>query len=53
MPLHIVYNKELDGFQIVFTPNDWINKDLWNTSYDGKVYQTWDAAMHILDKMAY
>lgn len=46
------YNKELRGWQIVYTPNNFINPALWNKPVNNKVYDSWDSAMHDLDKWA-
>lgn len=50
--MHIVYNKELNGWQIIQTPNQWINPKMWNKPVNNKVYESWASAMHDLDKWA-
>lgn len=48
--MEIVYNPELKGWQIVYTPNQFINKEMWNKPANDKVFKTWYEASHYLDK---
>ena len=50
--MEIVYNPEIQGFQILFTKRNGINPDLWHKPVNERVYQTWGDAMHDLDKWA-
>lgn len=40
------------GWQIIYTPNQFINPEMWGKSVNGKVYKSYDDAMHDLDKWA-
>ena len=48
--MEIVYNPELKGWQIVYTPNIFINKEMWNKPINNKVYESWLEASHYIDK---
>lgn len=50
--MEIVYNKELNGWQIVYTTNHFIKKEIWHKPVNNKIYESWDSAMHDLDKWA-
>lgn len=50
--MHIVYNSELKAFQIVHTPNIFINRKAWNQPVNDRLYETWDEASHDIDKWA-
>jgi hypothetical protein len=47
-----VYNAKLGGWQIVYTPNIFIKREMWGKPVNKKVYESWDSAMHDLDKWA-
>lgn len=40
------------GWQIIYTPNQYINPEMWGKSVNDKVYKSWNAANHDLDKWA-
>ena len=46
------YDAKKGGWVIVYTPNQWIKKDLWGKPVNDKVYESWDEAMHVMDKWA-
>lgn len=50
--MHIIYNAKLRGWQIVYTPNNFTNPDLWGKPVNDKIYESWDEAAHMLDKWA-
>lgn len=40
------------GWQIVYTENKFINKNMWGKTVNNKVYSSWNEAWHYLDKCA-
>lgn len=48
--MHIIYNGKLKAFQIVHTPNIFINKAVWNKPVNDRLYETWDEASHDIDR---
>lgn len=50
--MKVIYNTELNGWQIVHTPNQFTKQELWNKPVNSKTYDTWASAMHDLDKWA-
>lgn len=50
--MEIKYNAQLNGWQIVYTPNQFIKKEMWHKPVNNKIYDTWGSAMHDLDKWA-
>lgn len=40
------------GWQIIYTPNLFINPEMWGKSINDKVYNSWDEAWNYLDKCA-
>lgn len=52
LKMHIIYNVELQGFQIVYTPNNFIKKEIWNKPVNNRIYDSWGSACHDLDRWA-
>lgn len=52
LKMDIIYNKELNGFQIILLPNRLWKKEAWNKPINNKIYESWDDAMHYIDKCA-
>lgn len=50
--MEIRYNPERKGWEIVYTPNNFINHKMWGKSVNNKIYESWDSAAHDLDKWA-
>lgn len=50
--MEIKYNKQLGGYQILYLPHIFLNVEKWHTPVNNKVYESWDSAMHDLDKWA-
>lgn len=50
--MRIIYNKELNGWQIVYNERNCIARNLWNKPVNNKIYESWDDAQHDLDKWA-
>ena len=50
--MEIKYNAQLNGWQIVYAPNQFIKKEMWHKPVNSKIYDTWGSAMHDLDKWA-
>lgn len=50
--MEVKYNVKLRGWQIVYTPNNFINPKLWGQPVNKKLYESWHSAMHDLDKWA-
>lgn len=47
-----IYNAALGGWQIVYTPNQHIRRELWDKPVNDKIYESWDSACYDLDKWA-
>jgi hypothetical protein len=47
-----VYDPKVKGWRIVYTPNQFINRELWGKPVNNKIYESWDSACHDLDKWA-
>lgn len=47
-----VYDSKLGGWQIVYLPNQFIRREKWGQPVNNKVYESWESAMHDLDKWA-
>lgn len=50
--MHIIYNEELHGFQIVHTPNIFLRREIWNKPVNNKIYESSASASHDLDRWA-
>lgn len=50
--MEIIYDKELGGWRIIYTPNEFLKKEMWGKPVNNKVYESWLDAMHDLDKWA-
>ena len=50
--MKIIFNKELNGYQIVYLRCAWRNPILWGKPVNDKIYDSWDSASHDLDKWA-
>ena len=50
--MEIIYNPELNGYQIVYLENIFINPNKWGKSINGKLYTSWEEASSVLDKLA-
>lgn len=50
--MQIVFNSELNKFQIIHLKNIFTKPECWNKPVNNKVYDSWDSAMHDLDKWA-
>lgn len=48
--MEIGYNAKLNRWQIVYSQNDFIKKDMWHQPVNSMVFDTWDDAAHYLDK---
>lgn len=48
--MEIIFNKKLNGWQIVWLKTAWHNPAIWGKSVNGKVYKSWDSASHDIDK---
>lgn len=48
--MEIVFNKKLNGWQIVWLKTAWHNPAIWGKSVNGKVYDSWESASHDIDK---
>ena len=46
------YDAKKGGWVIVYLPNQWINIKLWGKPVNNQVYESWDEAMHVMDKWA-
>jgi len=40
------------GWQIVYTENQFINKEMWEKPVNNKIYNSWNDANHDLEKWA-
>ena len=47
-----VYNPKIKGWQIVWVPNVHIKRELWHKPVNNKIYESWDDALHDMDKWA-
>ena len=47
-----VYDPKVKGWRIVYTPNQFINRELWGKPVNNKIYESWDSACYDLDKWA-
>lgn len=52
LDMEIIFNKELNGWQIVYLKTAWRNPILWGKPVNDKIYDSWDSASHDLDKWA-
>ena len=50
--MEIVFNKALNGYQIVYLKTAWRNPILWGKPVNDKIYDSWESACHDLDKWA-
>lgn len=48
--MEIVFNKQLNGWQIVWLKTAWHSPAVWGKSVNGKVYDSWESASHDIDK---
>lgn len=48
--MKIIFNAELNGFQIVHLKNQFTKPEIWNKPVNNKVYGSWDNASADLDK---
>jgi hypothetical protein len=48
--MEIIFNKALNGWQIVYLKMAWLNPILWGKSVNGKVYDSWESADNDLAK---
>jgi len=47
-----IYDPKAKGWRIVYTPNQFINRELWGEPVNNKIYKSWDSACHDLDRWA-
>jgi hypothetical protein len=47
-----VYDPKAKGWRIVYTPNQFIKREMWGKPVNNKIYESWDSACHDLDKWA-
>lgn len=48
--MDIIYNKDKNGWQIVFLPNEFIKDSAWYQPVNNKIFASYDEAVHYLDR---
>lgn len=50
LDMKIIFNKELNGWQIVWLKTAWHNPAIWGKSVNGKIYDSYESADNDLMK---